>query len=414
MTDAGGNPIETSRLFQWTKPQAEAFESRPTFNQSLANVQLSLSGRCNSTSSLSENSYNSLPRSARARNKQRRTQLAKRGARQTSKQLAQTSLSRPRNSNTSTLTEKLEALSLHSTDAQTPVSARLGPSGAHTSPYRVLTTNGDREKLTARELLLEGLAQYQIPGPRRKQYHPPRRSSKRNAEFANIRTLIPWKITERSLKDLDHIQDILFYRIEPDSTHHVDAESDIAAAAEKYIIDPLNRVFTKAIKHLGLEITCRRQFRDILPSQNEDDILSRYDMVWFYRLQGEGIELSRAFAILEFKRPITMLFANWQSAIPKGRRRTGKLVDVPDSYIAEQVIKYAITADTPFVAIFDWNTLVTLKLKGRKRDWEGNESVSAEYLWFENAVEDVPVRQHLYMFLWEALKAKYIEGKPPS
>jgi hypothetical protein len=211
---------------------------------------------------------------------------------------------------------------------------------------------------------------------------------------------------EKALEDLDRIQDVLFSRIEPDSTHHVDAESDIAAAAEKYIIDPLNRVFTKAIKHLGLEITCRRQFRDLLPAQDEEEILSRYDMVWFYRVPGQGIELARAFAILEFKRPITLMFSNWQPAIPKGRRRMGELVDVPDSYIAEQVIKYAITADTPFVAVFDWNTLVTLKLKGVKRDWLRNEFVSAEYLWFGNAVDDVPVRQHLYMFLWEALKTK--------
>jgi hypothetical protein len=298
-------------------------------------------------------------------------------------------------------------------DSQTPPSGRiphLRPSGAHASPYRVIRNKNDIEKLTAQELLLEGLAQYQIPGPRRQQYYPPRRSSKRNAEFANIRTLTPWNISERSLKDLEKIQDILFYRIEPDNTHHADAESDVAAAAEKYIIDPLNRVFTKAINHLGLKITCRRQFRDIFLSQDdEDDILSRYDMVWFYRLPGESIEQARAFAILEFKRPITMLFENWQSAIPKGRRRNGLLVDVPDSYVAEQVIKYAITADTPFVAVFDWNTLVTLKLKGEKRDWVGSEFVSAEYLWFENAVEDVPVRQHLYMFLWEALKVKSAE-----
>ncbi|KAK9358939.1 hypothetical protein V1504DRAFT_459530 [Lipomyces starkeyi] len=126
---------------------------------------------------------------------------------------------------------------------------------------------------------------------------------------------------------------------------------------------------------------------------SEGRVHSRLDIRWTCN--------NLVFSVLEFKRPYSIIYSEWQKAMIGVGEVTGNGLR-----ISRQLKKYGYYARTRYIAVFDWITLVILKLGGRMAEWKADEGATppatpAEYAWVE---QNGPMRMALLCFLMEALE----------
>jgi hypothetical protein len=74
--------------------------------------------------------------------------------------------------------------------------------------------------------------------------------------------------------------------------------------------------------------------------------------------------------------------------------------------ICRQVVKYAYNRDIPFVAAFDWETLILLRLRGLKPSWHGEQAyapgIEADGAWLTRKGD---FKRALFVWLKMSLEA---------
>ncbi|KAK9363195.1 hypothetical protein V1504DRAFT_248225 [Lipomyces starkeyi] len=179
---------------------------------------------------------------------------------------------------------------------------------------------------------------------------------------------------------------VTFFPIEMDCSYDLDLEADVIRAAHVYLVHPVNLILQCI--YPWLNIRCKSEV-----TWTEGKVHSRPDMSWQYN--------ETIFAVLEFKHPYSIDYSEWLDAMTGEGEVIGN-----GSQIVKQLKKYGYYARTPYVAVFDWNALVLLKLGGNMADWKNDNerkppATAGQYVWVE---QDNVVRLKLLFFLMEALQ----------
>ena len=127
-------------------------------------------------------------------------------------------------------------------------------------------------------------------------------------------------------------------------------------------------------------------------------MLSHLDLSLSTLISGEW----RRFAILEFKRPGAIKFAEWQPVMGQPGTLGPGAVN-----ICRQLHKYAYACNTPFGAVCDGLTLVLMKFGGSRHDWYNAQPQraipnSAVFRWI---TDRSLMKRNLYVWAREAYMA---------
>ncbi|KAK9235112.1 hypothetical protein V1525DRAFT_284897 [Lipomyces kononenkoae] len=218
-------------------------------------------------------------------------------------------------------------------------------------------------------------------------------SSDSNLFFGSLQDLTLWSnLTDQLTTISTRIPpSVAFFGIHPDTTYDLTLEADVIRAAHVYLVHPVNVILKKVYPESN--IRC-------MSEMSERRAYSRLDIHWRYN--------DVAFAILEFKRPYSIRYLEWERAMTG----TGRVLR-DGGRIARQLKKYGYYFSTPYVGVFDWLTLVALKLEGPMAEWKVDEgaippATPATYAWVE---QDGAMRMALLCFLMEALHWR-CQGSP--
>ncbi|KAK9235075.1 hypothetical protein V1525DRAFT_285726 [Lipomyces kononenkoae] len=245
----------------------------------------------------------------------------------------------------------------------------------------------DATALDVSRVLYFPLSMYPVRvGPNRPTGHE---SSGSNIFFGSLRDMAPWNLSAQLTAYLAMIpRSLTFFPIEADHTYYLDLEADVVRAAHVYLVHPVNVILQSIYPQLN--ICCKSEVRWL-----RGDSYSRLDMNW----QFNGV----IFAVLEFKRPYSIRYSEWRKPMTGAGQVTGN-----GQKIARQLKKYGLYARTPYVGVFDWFTLMLLKLGGRMTIWKKETggvppTTPAEYAWVDL---DGAMRMALFCFVMEALQWK--------
>ena len=204
------------------------------------------------------------------------------------------------------------------------------------------------------------------------------------------------------------------------------SERDVIKAAEKLIVDPVENV----VQHLfpKLEIRTRTE---------KSESTSRIDVVWEILRPGTAFNEPKNWiecAILEFKNTNIIKFEHFKYGQVGRRDEAGKIVTETEAReiaeqqrsgtllrgnaipLSKQARKYA--RRTPYVAIFDWDTMALFDFSGT--NYDSNEPICPRISFFsEHDVDDAKEgednglthRMFLLGFVANAIKEKAVAAK---
>ena len=162
-----------------------------------------------------------------------------------------------------------------------------------------------------------------------------------------------------------------FHYMDHDPTLYLDVEADAIWACKQYVVSPVNTILQTGVHFPIRTASENTKSVQILANPAADDIehhLSRLDLVWDVHINGSW----NTFAVLEFKRPGALKNQEWSLAL----LGQGPVIGTGEK-ICRQVVKYAYNRDTPFVAAYDWETLILLRLRGLRSSWRGAQAYAA-------------------------------------
>jgi hypothetical protein len=191
-----------------------------------------------------------------------------------------------------------------------------------------------------------------------------------------------------------------FNYVDEDPTLWLDVEADAIWACKHYVVSPVNTVLQTGVYfHIrtASENTKSVQIQAGPTAEDVEHHLSRLDLMWDVHINGNW----NTFAVLEFKRPGALKNQEWSSALLGQGPVTGT-----GEKICRQVIKYAYNRDTPFVAAYDWETLILLRLRGLKPSCHGEQAyapgIEADGAWLTRKGD---FKRALFVWLRMALEA---------
>ena len=219
-------------------------------------------------------------------------------------------------------------------------------------------------------------------------------SSRINRHFAYINHLDEWPLPEDLSLYSNLPTDAAYYPPNEDGSLAANVESDAIAAMRHYIIGPVNVVLRN--RFTSYNILCKSENSSVVEAQIHHvrrKVISRVDLCWQLTLAN----VTRTFAVLEFKRPGSIQGDQWSVAL------NGQAVSGSARSICQQLCKYGNAIGLRKVAACDLNTMVLLNLKGRSADWvgavENQTTVNASCRWI---VDKNEMKRHLFVFLISA------------
>jgi hypothetical protein len=237
-------------------------------------------------------------------------------------------------------------------------------------------------------------------------YGAPHESSARNGLYGNYDLLTPWT---PSTSAFDIVQLLPGNRRYPpvlrDPTIYIDLEASVVQLGQGYVLHSVNLILTDLICELGLGLEIRTSPEDSCQGLTESGkpTIARWDLGYQVR-RVSGASWSN-FAILEFKRPLSLTYKKWASAMRDSPQYSPPIgVQRPDLYIAQQSKKYNDVGKTPYVALYDWNSFVELINQDGLEENVGPKRPRisrALYRWTDATRESIRLR--LFEFLFDAL-----------
>jgi hypothetical protein len=248
-------------------------------------------------------------------------------------------------------------------------------------------------QLSAKELL-----DYEVP-PNIPVQHAPATvsaSSLKNRKFALINQLVIWSLPQdlRLYTELPTTKS--YYPPNHDQSLVTILESDAIAAMRQYVIGPVSTVMHNRFPNRRIDCLSEHSSTVdiVIPGVGPGKVVSRVDMCW--RLYSTTRSAYYVFALLEFKRPGSILREDWLPAL------YDQPVEGNARLICQQLCKYAVARNLSKVAVCDFNVLILLNLHGQPRDWKGQVDngtfTGASFRWIQDRNE---MKRQLYIFLIE-------------
>ena len=167
--------------------------------------------------------------------------------------------------------------------------------------------------------------------------------------------------------------------------HELQSEADMSRAAMLYLINPVNVAFAEWLEqgHAGAGTTALCRTEEQMPTSHvagSNTKKGRSDVGWTLIRDGEPTNL----AILEFKAPHSIVYEHFEAARYEHEQRDEAMADIAELggaskfednslWIMKQLTRYAVEADTCYVGVFDWKTMILFCFNEMLQRQDGQE-----------------------------------------
>jgi hypothetical protein len=228
-------------------------------------------------------------------------------------------------------------------------------------------------------------------------------SNTTSREYASIGKILSWSFPT-DMGGYNNLDATLRYNpVSFNPTTSLFLEADAVWICRHYIVEPVSLILSHEIKY---PLLCASEDSHTVQVTGSDGLtkehLSRVDMKWSVDLYGNGNY--QTFAVVEFKRPGAIDWANWEPAYRGSGFVSGRAIK-----ISQQLAKYAYSHKTAFVCVWDWYTLLLFHFEGNPADWLASSytPITAKFrlvsdvsqmrinffIWLKEAVEDFCAKQ---------------------
>jgi hypothetical protein len=189
-----------------------------------------------------------------------------------------------------------------------------------------------------------------------------------------------------------------------DPTTYIDLEASVVQLGQSYILHSVNLILTDLISalNLGVEIHTKPEETVVVLNDKGERVVARWDLEYSIRRTG-ALGAWSTTAIVEFKRPLSLKYKNWATAMKGTNLYAGQILK-PDLYIVQQSKKYNEYGKTSYVALYNWVSFVELvNLDGLAEGSPSPPVSKAFYRWTD--ARQGHVRLQLFQFLFKVLMA---------